>query len=242
VRGIVFDLDGTLVDSYEAIRRSLNHARAAFGLLPLDLGTVRQSVGHGLEALIEKLCAPADVPAGVALFRSHYAEVYAEHTIALPGVADCLDELARRGFRLAVASNKPAYFSRPILEQLGLARHLAEVLGPDIAGTAKPEPAMLALCLSRMALPAGQALYVGDMALDAETAARAGIPVVLVAGGSSSQEELAAAGPRVLHSLGELCDLLPRSVLPGGGGGSINKASGNGEEPREEPTEEEERS
>ncbi len=114
---------------------------------------------------------------------------------------------------MAVASNKLARFGRPILEQLGMARYFATVEGPDTAGSAKPEPAMLERCLDAMEIAPEEAIYVGDMVLDVETASRARVRVVLVPGGSSDREELLRTGAPVLATLGELLALLPS---PGG--------------------------
>ena len=204
MRGLIFDLDGTLVDSYAAIGISLNHARAAFGLDPMDLAEVRRKVGHGLESLIEDLVGPDRVAEGVRLFRERYAEVFAEHTFALPGVGDALATLADRGYPMTVASNKPARFSEPILDSLGFLGFFRLVEGPDRAGTTKPDPAMLNNCLRAMELDPRAALYVGDMVLDLQTGRCAGVPVVLIRGGSSSDEVLDATGLVVLDSMDRL--------------------------------------
>lgn len=223
VRGIVFDLDGTLVDSYGPITTSLNHARQAFGLPALELSFVRSRVGRGLETLVSELVTEHDVERGVRLFRECYAEVHASGTRALPGVARTLTALRRHGYRLSVASNKPARFSRPILEACALAGFDA-VCGPDVVGTTKPDPRMILACLAAMGLPASAALYVGDMLLDVASAAAAGVPVVLVAGGSSPLEALRATGQPVLHGLSALCPLLGRPPLPDGVEPGINPA------------------
>ena len=121
---------------------------------------------------------------------------------------EALAELHERGLRLAVASNKPARFSRPILERLGLLAFIDCVMGPDIVGSAKPDPTMLRRCLETLRVEAAASVYVGDMVLDVETAVRARVPVVLVTGGSSSSEDLRATGLPVVGSLDELCGLL----------------------------------
>jgi len=205
---VVFDLDGTLVDSYDAIAASLNHARAEFGLTALPGTTVRRVVGRGLESLIAEQIGPQHVERGVRLFREHYATVFRAMTRALPGVRRTLGALHQSGYAMTVASNKPARFSAPILRGVGLLEYLVTVQGPDLAGTTKPEPTMVHNCLRAMRVEPEQALYVGDMVLDVETAARAGLPVVLVCGGSSTREALCDTGQRVLGSLDELPDLL----------------------------------
>lgn len=210
VRGLIFDLDGTLVDSYAAIGDSLNHARAHYQLPPLSDDDVRRGVGRGLESLIAELVGEERVAQGVRLFRERYAEVFETATVALPGVRSVLSRLSAMGYPMTVASNKPARFSEPILERLGLLRFIARVEGPDRAGRTKPDPAMLRACLTAMGLPAAHALYVGDMVLDVESARAAGVPVVLVRGGSSDAQELDTTGELVIDSIGKLPDLLHR--------------------------------
>jgi phosphoglycolate phosphatase len=209
VRGLIFDLDGTLVDSYDAIAASLNHARESFGLSWLPPPLIRRTVGRGLERLVADLLGEERVEEGVHEFREHYARTFREATRPLPGALAALRELHRRGYRMTVASNKPARFGEPILADAGMLPYLLGVQGPDRAGATKPDPVMLRACLREMSLPEAQALYVGDMVLDVETAARAGLPVVLVEGGSSTPEALKQTGQRVVSGLGALADLLP---------------------------------
>ena len=203
-RGLVFDLDGTLVDSYGAIAESLNAARAAHGLAALAEREVRGLVGHGLEALLESQVGKERLEQAVHCFRERYARVGIARTTALPGVARGLPALAARGYRMAVATNKPARFAEPILEALGLARWFRCIAGPDRVGATKPDPAMLRYCLRELDLAPPHALYVGDMVLDVETADRAGVAVLLVCGGSSSEDELRATGRPVLRDFDAL--------------------------------------
>jgi 2-phosphoglycolate phosphatase len=211
----VFDLDGTLVDSYAAITESVNAARSALGFEPMEEAEVRRHVGRGLEHLMEELVGPEHVEQGVRVFRERYAQVYREGTRARPGAVMTLRELRRRGFRLAVASNKPARFSELILKDLGMLEHLATVQGPDRAGSTKPEPTMIRLCLEAMGVRPEEAAYVGDMTLDVETAAEAGVPVILVPGGSTPEAELRSTGHRILGSLRQLLLILPTRARSG---------------------------
>jgi phosphoglycolate phosphatase len=210
IRAAVFDLDGTLVDSYGPITASLNHARANWGLAPLPEEVVRTRVGHGLEALVAQEVGADRVAEGVRLFREKYAEIFAEQTRALPDALDTLRDLSDKGYSLSVASNKPARFSRVILDRLGMLRFLAHVAGPDTAGSTKPDPPMIRSCLEAMQSTASETLYVGDMVLDVESGRRAGLPVVLVAGGSASLDELRGTGCPVVETLRGLSDRLPR--------------------------------
>jgi len=204
VRGIVFDLDGTLVDGYEGITSGVNAARAAFGLPPLDEGDVRGRVGQGLSHLMDDVVGPQRSTEGAAIFREVYDRVLEDQTRAVPGLDDTLAALRASGLRLSVASNKPAAYSVRILERLGVRSYFDTIEGPETAGALKPDPAMIRACLVAMGVGPGDALYVGDMTIDVEAGRRAGVAVVLVRGGSSPEAALRATGCRVVDSLREL--------------------------------------
>lgn len=208
VRSLIFDLDGTLVDSYTAITASLNHACGHFGLPPFAAEQVRLMVGHGLEHLVAEVLGEDRVQTGVRLFREHYAKVYAEGTFPLPEALETIRTLRERGYGMAVASNKPAHFSEAILAAFDMLTYFDSVEGPDTAGVTKPEPTMVRRCLQAMQVTADRALYIGDMVLDVETASRAGLAVVLVPGGSSPEDELRRTGAPVLSSLAGLLEML----------------------------------
>jgi phosphoglycolate phosphatase len=132
-------------------------------------------------------------------------------TKLMPGVSDAVATLARRGYRLAVCSNKRVEFTRNLVDELGLSPAIAEVLGPeDVGGRAKPDPAMLLEALRRLGDSPAEAVYVGDMAVDVLAARAAGVPVWLVLGGAAGQESAEDSSPdRVFGSFAELPKLLP---------------------------------
>jgi phosphoglycolate phosphatase len=202
---VVFDLDGTLIDGYAAIADALSYAMRRLGREELPLEGVRAMVGHGLERLMEKALGPDLVSDGVRLFRERYPEVAVEKTELMPGVPEVLAELDRCGHVLAVASNKPARFSRLILDAKGVADRFLVISGPDERIPPKPEPAMLRAMMGLARATPAETLVVGDMEIDAEMARAAGCRVVLVPGGSRSREELAEAGADAL--LGDLTEL-----------------------------------
>lgn len=217
-RAIVFDLDGTLVDSYRPITAALNAARAAFGLPPVALEWVRRAVGHGLEQLIEDNLGRDRVAQGVAVFRETYARIFREGTRPLPGVPEAVATLAGRGIQLGVASNKPARFSREILLQVGLQPFIREVLGPGEGIPPKPEPAMITRVREALGALAHETLYVGDMALDVESARRAGVACVLLPTGSAGRQDLELfEGIPVLDGLADLASrVFPQDPLDPG--------------------------
>jgi phosphoglycolate phosphatase len=214
VRGIVFDLDGTLIDSYAAITESLNRAMIAAGLDPLSEERVRGMVGLGLETLVTRAMGAARVEEGVRRFREHYDRICVARTSLLPQVAETVPELDSRGYRLAVATNKPSYFARRLLDGLGIGEHFAAVLGPDNVVNRKPHPEMVLRALEEMGLSVGEAVYVGDMEVDIQTARAGGLPVVVLPTGSREAEVLRAHDPDLF--LEEFRDLL--TVLPGAPG------------------------
>ena len=140
---VVFDLDGTLIDGYAAIGDALGHAMGLLGETPPSDAQIRGMVGHGLEKLLEQAVGAARAAEGVRLFRERYPFVAVEKSHLLPGVADAVAALEARGHPMAVASNKPAPFSRMILDAKGIGRAFRDVGGPDADTPAKPDPTML---------------------------------------------------------------------------------------------------
>ena len=208
-KAVVYDLDGTLVDSYGAITECFNHARTTLGEVALSEDQVREMVGHGLETLMEESVGPQRMPRAVSLFRERYDLICEERTTLLPGVAAALATLATRGVVQGVATNKPTRFARRILEHLGLIPPLVAVLGPGDGIPAKPEAAMLLAVLEQLGVQPGETLYVGDMTIDVETARHAGVRVWVLPTGSCSREQLAAASPdRIFSSMDELPGLV----------------------------------
>ncbi|QDU22644.1 HAD family hydrolase [Urbifossiella limnaea] len=206
----LFDFDGTLADSFAAITASTNFTRHHYGLPALPEAVVREYVGYGLPNLMQELVPTANPAAAVAVYREHHAGIARAETKLIPGVAETIPELARRGLRLAVCSNKSVTFTRDLIAALGLAAYFDAVLGPeDVGGRAKPDPAMLHEGMILTGGTVGTTVYVGDMAIDVHVARAAGLPVWLVPGGAAGKESPAAAGPdRVLTGFAELLDLL----------------------------------
>jgi len=209
IRCILFDLDGTLIDSYDAIAESLNIARKAFSLPPYPREEVVRRVGHGLEDLMEQALGAENVVEGVRLFREHYQKVSLPMTQLLPGVESTARKLRERGYALAIITNKPAYFSRKILENLGVEDLFPVIYGPELA-PAKPNPEMVFRSLKDCHCSKAEAIIVGDMTVDRDTARNAGLPFYAIPTGSESRETLLASGPdQMLEHFEDLLDLLP---------------------------------
>jgi phosphoglycolate phosphatase len=210
VRAVLFDFDGTLGDSYPAITASVNHVRSLHGLPPLPEAEVRRHVGRGPDYLFRHTVPGGDLQADTAAYRAHHPSVLRGGTRLMPGAADALRALHERGLKLGVCSNKPVDFTRELLSYLGVAAYLDVVLGPEDVARPKPAPDMLLAALPRLGVAANEALYVGDMTVDVETARAAGVRVWIVPTGSDTPEAVAHARPdRTLHDLSELPALLP---------------------------------
>ena len=210
IRAVVFDLDGTLIDGYDAIHDALRHALERLERPVPERARLRGMVGHGLESLLEQAVGPKLAPEGVRLFRAFYPQVAVSGSRLLPGVEEVLQRLDDAGVAMAVASNKPAPFSRMILEAKGVAGRFAAIAGPDREHPPKPDPAMLQPLLSAMRAQPRETACVGDMEVDVQFARAGGCRAVVVPSGSRSAEYLRGTGAdAMIPSLACLPETLP---------------------------------
>lgn len=201
---VIFDLDGTLIDSYEGIKEALNYAVRKFGKRPWGLKEVKKRVGRGLEILMEEALGKEYVEEGVKLFREKYAKIFLKRTKILPFVKETIEYLYNKNILLAIASNKPSDFTRRIMEGFGLSNHFKAIYGPFEVEKLKPEPEMIFKILDNLKVDKKDALYVGDMVLDAETAKNAQIDCILVSTGGNTIKELKSTGFSVVNNLKEI--------------------------------------
>jgi phosphoglycolate phosphatase len=206
-RAVLFDLDGTLVDSYTALAEAVNFARREHGLHELSAMRIRDFVGDGLQTLLQRAFDRHDVPQSVQnAFEKRYDEICCGESKVLADVEATLDQLARDGVAMAVCTNKPTGFSKKILEFLRLAPYFRAIVGPDLAGARKPDAQHVLCTLASTGCEAAEALFVGDMPIDVHAARNSGIDVAVVPTGSSSTEQLRASQPD--HFLDRFSDLL----------------------------------
>ncbi len=206
VRGIIFDLDGTLVDSYQAIYLGFHYAYSKMGLPPLSYEQVERAVGRALGHTFRELLGEERVPQALTLFRKKYEEVFRAHTHLLPDVSEVVENLRGRGIQLAVATNKLGRFSRAIFEHFGMGKMFAVILGDGDVSQNKPDPEILYLAMDKMGVRKEEAVFVGDSVIDIQAGKNAGIRVFAVPTGNTGREELVRAQPNVI--MNRLLDLL----------------------------------
>ncbi len=184
---LIFDLDGTLIDSAPDLHRSLNAVLAEQGRAPVGLDGIRAMVGDGAAKLVERGFAdtgtavePAALPGLVQRFLLHYAAGRHVLTHAFPGVAETLALLRERGCRLGVCTNKPYGPTMEILQLLGLTGFFGAVTGGDSLPVRKPDPGHLLGTLDLLGAAAEHAVMIGDSANDVAVARAAGVPAVIV--------------------------------------------------------------
>jgi phosphoglycolate phosphatase len=189
-RIVVFDLDGTLVDTAPDLINALNFVLDREGLPPVPLATARSMIGAGARKLIERglevegrTLTVGELDRMTRDFIDYYAEHIADESRPFEGLEAALDDLESRGYRFAVCTNKLEWLSKLLLERLGMTRRFAAICGADTFGVAKPDPAILRQTIARAGGDAPSSVMVGDSGTDIGTARRAGIPVVGVSFG-----------------------------------------------------------
>jgi phosphoglycolate phosphatase len=177
---LIFDLDGTLVDSKQDLIDSVNATRGFMNMAPLPGPTVARYVGRGSLALIQsalgETAAQADVEKAHEFFIRYYGEHMLDKTVLYPGVREALDTLRERGHLLAVLTNKPVRFSERMMEQLGLGRHFVRVYGGNsFEPRKKPDPVGIEALISETGVARERTIMVGDSSVDIRTARNAGV-------------------------------------------------------------------
>jgi phosphoglycolate phosphatase len=189
---IVFDLDGTLVDTAPDLIAALNHVLDGIGRPILGVDRVRQVVGQGAAAMIERgmrLSGSGPIaeqaPELLATFLAHYGANLSSHSRPFDGVIACLDHFKALGHRLAVCTNKPENLSRRLLADLALDHYFDAVLGGDTLAVRKPDPTHLIETIRRAGGDSAYAIMVGDSEPDVKAAKAAQVPVIAVSFGYS---------------------------------------------------------
>ena len=184
-RTVVFDLDGTLVDTAPDLINALNFVLDREGLPPVPLHSARNMIGAGARRLIERglelegrSASFEDVTRLTSDFIDYYAAHIADASRPFEGLEGALDELGALGYRFAVCTNKLEWLSKLLLDQLGLSSRFSAICGADTFGISKPDPAILQQTIERAGGQLSSAVMVGDAGPDIGVARRAGIPVI----------------------------------------------------------------
>jgi phosphoglycolate phosphatase len=208
---VVFDLDGTLVDSAPDLVATLNIVFAREGLPPVAYETARNLVGGGARSLIERSLRAEGRKLGVdemdrlvKEFIAHYAAHIADRSRPFPGLEAALDELGAVGCRFAVCTNKLEWLSVRLLDALGLSKRFVAICGADTFGLRKPNPEFLRRTIARAGGEIDHAVMVGDSGTDIATARAAGVPIVAVDFGYTETPVDELGPERVISALGEL--------------------------------------
>ena len=182
---VVFDLDGTLVDTAPDLINALNYVLDREGLAPIPLAAARNMIGAGARKLIERglevdgrNASAADISRLTEDFIAYYAAHIADHSRPFEGLEAALDAMAERGYRFAVCTNKLEWLSKRLLDALDLSPRFAAICGADTFGVSKPDPAILQQTIARAGGHISAAIMVGDAGPDIGVARRAGVPVV----------------------------------------------------------------
>jgi phosphoglycolate phosphatase len=220
---IVFDLDGTLIDTAPDLIATLNVILGRHGLPPAAFGEARTMIGAGVKPLLQRALAAKQIALPAAeidrLF-AEYLEVYAEHIAdhsrPFPGLTEALDRLAQAGCRFAVCTNKLEGLSVLLLDKLGLASRFVAICGQDTFAMRKPDPDALRLTIARAGGTPGQAVMVGDSMTDVNTARAASIPMVAVDFGYTDVPPAEFGADRLIGHFDALPDAV-RELLAGSG-------------------------
>ena len=182
---IVFDLDGTLVDTAPDLINALNFVLEREGMAPVALASARKMIGAGARKLIERglevegrVMSVSDVDRLTRDFVDYYADHIADASRPFEGLEAALDDLGAQGYRFAVCTNKLEWLSKRLLDELGLSPRFAAICGADTFGVAKPDPVILQQTVARAGGHLGATIMVGDAGPDVGVARRAGIPVI----------------------------------------------------------------
>ncbi len=208
---IVFDLDGTLIDTAADLIDTLNVVLAQEGFPAVPFETARKLIGGGARAMIERAlaaagraCLPADIDRLYAAFIAHYADHIADRSRPFQDLDGALDKLNAAGHRLAVCTNKLEWLSVRLLAILELAPRFAAICGPDTFGVHKPDPEMLRRTVRRAGGEPAAAIMVGDSKTDVSTARAAKVPIVAVDFGYSDVPIASLKPDRIISSFADL--------------------------------------
>jgi phosphoglycolate phosphatase len=212
LKAVLFDLDGTLIDSRKDIASAANVTRRHYGLPALPDETIGNYVGNGIMVLLEKSIESSDphrLKEAHQIFKAHYRDHAVDATVVFPGAFDLLGMLKKKNVKMGVVSNKPQEFTDLILKKLGLSDYFEVSFGPEATVNKKPHPEPLLTALERMGAKPSEGVMIGDSAVDIEAARAAKMLVGVLTHGYGSRETLSVADPDwMVDSLAEFIEIL----------------------------------
>ena len=209
-RLVIFDLDGTLIDSKLDLANAVNAARAHMGLAPIANATVYSYVGNGAPVLIRRAMGPdvseQEVERALAFFLGHYREHMLDHTELYPGVRETLDRLRAASVVMGVLTNKPVNHSVVIVNGLGLKDYFRQIYGGNSFEFKKPHPIGIETMMRECGVERADTLMVGDSGVDIQTARNAGVAACGVTYGFQPETLAACAPDFLVDRMEELAD------------------------------------
>lgn len=209
IKLVIFDLDGTIVNAYPAITASFNYTMRSLGCSRQSAHIIRRAVGKGDKGLLKPFVPEKCLNRAVRVYRAHHQGALLRASRLFPRAKELLVYLKRKGYKLAVASNRPTRFSLILLRHLQIEGYFDYILCADKLKQGKPAPEIIRKILRHFSLGRKQALLAGDMVIDAQAGRRAGVKTIMLTTGSSTRQELKKEKPeRIINRLGELFKIL----------------------------------
>jgi phosphoglycolate phosphatase len=198
IKLIIFDLDGTIVDAYDAIIDSFNYMMKKLHLPVIKPSIIRRAVGWGDRMLLSPFISEKILDKALKIYRPHHKISLLDKSHLIPGAKDVLKYLKKKGYKLAVASNRPSEFSKILIKHLKIDKFFDYVLCADQIKNAKPDPEIINKIMKIFSVSAKQTIYIGDMIVDAQAARAAKVKSIAVLTGSSTRKEIENQKPNYI--------------------------------------------
>lgn len=198
IKLIIFDLDGTLINAYPAITGSFNYVMLKLGYVRQKPLTIRRAVGWGDKNLLKPFVRIKDLDKALSLYRRHHKQALLKHSRVFAKVYQVLEYLKNKGYKLAIASNRPTRFSWILIRHLKLKKYFDYVLCADKLRAGKPHPEILNKIVREFRTKSTDTMYVGDMVIDAQAGRRAGIRTIILTTGSNTEKEIRTGKPYLI--------------------------------------------